>query len=200
VPLVFYVVILWKFRNPQAIPAQLPQLLENNFGASVVFFDRAVHFDHLILQLTHIANAFQVVRKNHHGERTNHGILAEIEKCDTAAGVLHAKDFAGNTLVLTDVLSRLGNGNAIGGSRQNGKKQSDEKSAEKPLTRSCAKLDLENEHNESIPYVTIVGRVVKIERELAEKNFVFSRNRKRQTKSRSRSGPALVAHKEGKRL
>jgi len=57
VAFIFYVVILGQLRNPQAFSAELPQLLENDLRPSVVFFNRTVDLDHLILQLAHIPDA-----------------------------------------------------------------------------------------------------------------------------------------------
>jgi len=88
-------------------------LLEDDLCPSVVFLHRAVDLDHLILELTDVSNAFQIVRKNHDSERTHHGILAEIKERDTPAGVLNAEDLTGDALVFTYVLASLGNGNTV---------------------------------------------------------------------------------------
>jgi hypothetical protein len=131
----------------------LPQLLENNLGPSVIFFYRTMNLNHLILQLTHIPNALEVMGKNHDGEWTDHRILAEIEKRYAPSRVLHAKDSASNALILADVLACLSNRNAIGGSGQSGKKQSDRESAEKQRTKSAANLEQRNEQCESVAYL-----------------------------------------------
>jgi hypothetical protein len=72
-------------------------------------------FDHLILQLAHVPDAFQNVSKDHHGEWTDHRILAEIEESDTPAGVLYTNRLAADTLVFAYVLARFSNGNALYG-------------------------------------------------------------------------------------
>jgi hypothetical protein len=72
-------------------------------------------FDHLILQLAHVPDAFQIVSKDHHGEWTDHRILAEIEESDTPAGVLYTNRLAADALVFAYVLTRFSNGNALYG-------------------------------------------------------------------------------------
>jgi hypothetical protein len=72
-------------------------------------------FDHLILQLAHVPDAFQIVSKDPHGERTDHRILAEIEEIDTPAGVLYTNRLAADALVFAYVLARFSNGNALYG-------------------------------------------------------------------------------------
>jgi hypothetical protein len=72
-------------------------------------------FDHFILQLAYVPDPFQIVSKDHHGERANHGILAEIKECDTPARVFHTEDLAADALVFAYVLSRFSYGNAVCG-------------------------------------------------------------------------------------
>jgi hypothetical protein len=115
VALVFYVVILRQAWNPQALSTELPQLLEHNLGPSVVLFHRTMNFDHFILQLAHVPDAFQIVSKDHHGEWTHHGILAEIKECDTPSRVFYANYLAADALVFAYVLARFNNGNAVCG-------------------------------------------------------------------------------------
>jgi hypothetical protein len=70
-------------------------------------------FDHLILQLAHVPDAFQNVSKDHHGEWTDRRILAEIEESDTPAGVLYMNRLGADALVFAYVLARFSNGNAL---------------------------------------------------------------------------------------
>jgi hypothetical protein len=72
-------------------------------------------FDHFILQLAHISDPFQIVSKDHHGEWTHHGILAEIKESDSSTSVLYPKHLAADALVFAYVLARFSNGNALYG-------------------------------------------------------------------------------------
>jgi hypothetical protein len=115
VALIFDVVILWQRRNPYPLSAELSRLLENNLGPPVVLLHRAVDLDHFILQLAYIADLLKVVRKNHNGKRTHHGILAKIEEGDAPAGMFYPDYLAGDALVFPYVLPSLGYRNAAGG-------------------------------------------------------------------------------------
>src|ERR1700677_4602189 len=193
VAFLFDVIILGQLRNPQSPAAELSQLLQNNLGPSVVLFHRTMNLDHLILQLAHIPDALQIMRKNHYGERTHHGILTEIEKCNAPASMLYAKHFAGNASVLADVLARLNNGNAVRGhgkGREERYQQQERGSASERSEKSTARGDLGNKQSKRVPYVSIVGRASNVRTESTEKYVRLSRNRKRRTKSRSRlAGP-----------
>jgi hypothetical protein len=113
--LVLDIVILGQTWNRQALPTQLPQLLEHNLSPSVVLFHRAMHFDYLILQLAHVPDAFQIMRKDHHGERTHHRILAEIKESDSSTSVFYPKHLAADALVFAYVPARFRNRNAVCG-------------------------------------------------------------------------------------
>jgi hypothetical protein len=88
----------------------LPQLLKHNLGPPVVFFRRAMDFDHFILQLAHVTDPFQIVSKDYHREWAHHRILAEIKQCDTPAPVFYPNHLAADALVFAYVLARFSNG------------------------------------------------------------------------------------------
>jgi hypothetical protein len=70
-------------------------------------------FDHFILQLAHVPDPFQIVSKDHHGEWTHHGILAEIQESDSSTRVFYPKHLTADALVFAYVLARFSNGDAV---------------------------------------------------------------------------------------
>jgi len=74
-----------------------------------------MNFDHFILQLAHVPDSFQIVSKDHHGEWTHHGILAEIKESNPFTSVFYTNYLAADALVFAYVLAGFSNGNAICG-------------------------------------------------------------------------------------
>jgi len=74
-----------------------------------------MHFGHLVLQLAHVTNVFEMPGQNHHGERADAEVLAEIKVCDSASAMLDTENFSADALSFADVFASLSEGNAFGG-------------------------------------------------------------------------------------
>src|SRR5271165_7034894 len=112
---VFDVVVLGQGGNHGCAPGDLADVVEDDFRAAVVEFDRAFNFDQAARQAADVADIFQITGEDHHRERARHVIFAEVEEMNAARANLDAEHFSRDAPGFADVLARFVDRDAIGG-------------------------------------------------------------------------------------
>ena len=96
-------------------PGDLADVVENDLGAAFVEFDGSVDFNGAPGQATDVANIFQSGSEDHHRKRAGHLIFAEVEKMNSLIPNSYFQDLARNAFRFAYVMTRLFNGDAVGG-------------------------------------------------------------------------------------
>ena len=102
----------WR-NNDESAFAQLLGVAQDDLRASVMILDRTLDFNHSTLELLNVADLFEVVRENDHGEGTSLVVLAEGEEREAVGAIRHVEDGAADTLGCADMLARFGEGDAV---------------------------------------------------------------------------------------
>jgi len=115
VALFFHVVVLRQGWDQGCAATDLADVVEDDFGATIVKFHRPADFDDAPGEAADIADVLQVVREDDDGERAGHLIFAEIHEVDSSCADFHAHDFARHTFGFADVLAGFADSKAVGG-------------------------------------------------------------------------------------
>jgi len=120
VPSVLDIIVLGQGRDQGGAAGDLADAAEDDFGAAVIKFDRAVNFDGAAGESAHVPDIFQVVGKDDYGKRTGHLIFAEVEEVNAVLPGLYPQHLTGHAARFPDMLAGLRDRDAIGGeSRKN---------------------------------------------------------------------------------
>lgn len=96
-------------------PGNLADVVEDDLRAAVVKFDGSVDFNGAPGQATDVADIFQSGLEDHHRKRAGQLILAEVQKMNSLIPNSNFQDLARNAFSFAHVLTRLVNGDAVGG-------------------------------------------------------------------------------------
>ena len=112
---IFYVVILGQRRNHGRPSADLADSAQNDLRSTVIHLDVPANLDRPSRKVPHVAHILQIVGKDDYRKWAGHLVVAEIQKVNTFGSNFHPQNFPAHAFGLTHMLSRLLDGEAVGG-------------------------------------------------------------------------------------